>query len=96
MLGQDHAVVDRAQPMLLALAPGLLPCLWFNALRQYTVGMRRPRALVWITVVCIVVNAALNGALGYGARIFPRLELVGIGIATTLTQLLSFVLLCAR
>ena len=94
-LGQDHAVVDRAQPMLLALAPGLLPCLWFNALRQYTVGMRRPRALVWITVVCIVVNAALNGVLGFGLWIFPRLELVGIGLATTLTHLLSFLLLCA-
>ena len=93
LLGQDHAVVDGAQPMLLALAPGLLPCLWFNALRQYTVGMRRPRALVWITVACIVVNAALNAALGYGLWIFPRLELVGIGLATTLTQLLSFVLL---
>jgi MATE family multidrug resistance protein len=93
LLGQDHAVVDRAQPMLLALAPGLLPCLWFNALRQYTVGMRRPRALVWITVVCIVANAALNAALGYGVWIFPRLELVGIGIATTLTHLLSVVLL---
>jgi multidrug resistance protein, MATE family len=94
LLGQDRAVVELAQPMLLALAPGLLPCLWFNALRQYTVGMRRPRALVWITVACIVVNAALNGALGYGFWIVPRLELVGIGLATTLTHLLSFVLLC--
>jgi MATE family multidrug resistance protein len=95
LLGQDRAVVELAQPMLLALAPGLLPCLWFNALRQYTVGMRRPRALVWIAVVCIVVNAALNGALGYGWWVFPRLELVGIGLATTLTHLLSFALLCA-
>jgi len=94
-LGQDREVVAQAQPMLLALAPGLLPCLWFNALRQYTVGMRRPRALVSITVVCIVVNAALNAALGYGWWIFPRLELVGIGLATTLAHGLSFVLLCA-
>jgi MATE family multidrug resistance protein len=93
-LGQDREVVDLAQAMLLALAPGLVPCLWFNALRQFTVGMRRPRALVWITVVCIVVNAALNAVLGYGFWIFPRLELVGIGLATTLAHLLSFVLLC--
>jgi MATE family multidrug resistance protein len=93
-LGQDRGVIDLARPMLLALAPGLLPCLWFNALRQYTVGMRRPRALVWITVVCIVFNAALNAALGYGVWIFPRLELVGIGMATTLSHLLSFALLC--
>jgi MATE family multidrug resistance protein len=94
-LGQDRGVVEQAQPMLLALAPGLLPCLWFNALRQFTVGLRRPRALVWITVVCIVFNAALNGALGYGWWLFPRLELVGIGLATTLAHLLSFGLLCA-
>jgi MATE family multidrug resistance protein len=94
-LGQDREVVAQAQPMLLALAPGLLPCLWFNALRQYTVGMRRPRALVWITVVCIVANATLNAALGYGVWLFPRLELVGIGMATSLAHVLSFVLLCA-
>ncbi|HEV7808884.1 MAG TPA: MATE family efflux transporter [Solirubrobacteraceae bacterium] len=94
-LGQDRGIVAQAQPMLWALAPGLLPCLWFNALRQYTVGMRRPRALVWITVVCIVFNAALNAALGYGVWVFPRLELVGIGMATTLSHLLSFALLCA-
>jgi multidrug resistance protein, MATE family len=94
-LGQDREVVAQAQPMLLALAPGLLPCLWFNALRQFTVGMRRPGPLVWITVVCVVFNAALNAALGYGLWVFPRLELVGIGIATTLAHLLSFGLLCA-
>jgi MATE family, multidrug efflux pump len=94
-LGQDRGVVAQAQQMLWALAPGLLPCLWFNALRQYTVGMRRPRALVWITVVCIAFNAVLNAALGYGVWIFPRLELVGIGMATTLSHLLSFALLCA-
>jgi MATE family multidrug resistance protein len=94
-LGQDRQVVAQAQSMLLSLAPGLLPCLWFNALRQYTVGMRRPGALVWITVVCIAFNAVLNAALGYGWWIFPRLELIGIGIATTLAHLLSFVLLCA-
>jgi multidrug resistance protein, MATE family len=93
-LGQDRGVVEQAQPMLLALAPGLLPCLWFNALRQFTVGLRRPRALVWITVVCIVFNATLNGALGYGWWLFPRLDLVGIGLATTLAHLLSFGLLC--
>src|SRR5918998_1253175 len=52
-------------------------------------------ALTWLTVVCIVVNAALNGVLGFGLWIFPRLELVGIGLATTLTHLLSFLLLCA-
>jgi MATE family multidrug resistance protein len=92
-LGQEAEVAALARVMLVALAPGLLPCLWFQALRQYTVGMRRPRALVWITVVSIVVNASLNALLGFGLGPLPRLGLVGIGTATSLVYLLSFMLL---
>jgi MATE family multidrug resistance protein len=92
-LGQQPAVVDAVRPMLLALAPGLLPCLWFQALRQYTIGMRIPRALVWIMVTAIGANVLLNSALGYGAWIFPRLELVGIALACSLAHLLTCVLL---
>lgn len=92
-LGQQPAVIDAARPMLLALAPGLLPCLWFQALRQYTVGMRRPRALVWITLTAVAANVLLNAAIGYGIWIFPRLELVGIALASSLVQLLTCALL---
>ncbi len=94
-LGQQRAIVDDVRPMLLALAPGLVPCLWFQALRQYTVGLRRPLSLVPITLVAVAANALLNVALGYGAWIFPRLELVGIGLASTLVHLLMFALLFA-
>lgn len=94
-LGQDATVAALARTMLTALAPGLLPCLWFQALRQYSVGMRRPRALVWITVVSIAVNAGLNVLLGFGLGPVPRLGLAGIGAATSLVYLLSFGLLYA-
>ncbi len=95
VLGQDPAVVDRVRPLLVALAPGLLPCLWFQAVRHYTVGMRRPQALVWITVGSIAVNAALNALLIYGLGPLPRLGLPGVGVATSLVYLLSFAALCA-
>lgn len=49
--------------MLFALAHGLLPCLWFQAIRRFTVGMRRPQAPLQITVASIAVNA------GHGFRI---------------------------
>ena len=61
LLGQEADVVDRAQTMLLALAPGLVPCLWFQAIRQFTVGMRRPQALLQITIASVAVNAGING-----------------------------------
>jgi MATE family multidrug resistance protein len=94
-LGQDPAVVAAAQPMLLALAPGLVPCLWFQALRQFTVGMRRPQALLRITVASIAVNAALNWGLIHGTGPLPGLGLTGIGVATTTVYALSFLALCA-
>ncbi|GAA1930198.1 MATE family efflux transporter [Streptantibioticus ferralitis] len=92
-LGQEADVVNRAQTMLLALAPGLIPCLWFQAIRQFTVGMRSPQALLQITIASVAVNAGLNWALIHGTWGLPELGLPGIGVATTLVYLLSFLAL---
>ncbi|MFD5383392.1 MATE family efflux transporter [Streptomyces sp. NPDC127074] len=92
-LGQEGAVAERAQHMLLALAPGLLPCLWFQAIRQFTVGMRRPQALLRITLVSVAVNAGLNWAFIHGTWGIPKLGLPGVGVATSLVYLLSFLAL---
>ncbi|MFI0259572.1 MATE family efflux transporter [Streptomyces sp. NPDC017056] len=94
-LGQDADVVGRAQTMLLALAPGLLPCLWFQVVRQFTVGMRRPQALLRITIASVAVNACLNWALIHGTWGMPELGLPGVGVATTLVYCLSFLALYA-
>ncbi|MDT0346951.1 MATE family efflux transporter [Streptomyces litchfieldiae] len=94
-LGQDPEVVDAALPVVYAMAPGLVPCLWFQAIRQFTVGMRRPQALLRITLASIAVNAALNAALIRGTWILPELGLPGIGVATSLVYLLSCLALYA-
>ncbi|QRX97437.1 MATE family efflux transporter [Streptomyces noursei] len=93
--GQDAEIADRARPMLVALAPGLLPCLWFQAIRQFTVGLRRPQALLRITVASVAVNAGLNWVLVQGTWGLPRLGLPGIGVATSAVHLLSFLALYA-
>ncbi|WP_371501517.1 MATE family efflux transporter [Kitasatospora sp. NBC_00374] len=95
LLGQDAAVADRAQSMLVALAPGLIPCLWFQAVRQFTVGMRRPQALLRITIASVAVNAALNWAFIHGTWGAPELGLTGIGVATSSVHLLAFIALYA-
>ncbi|KTQ76848.1 multidrug transporter, partial [Aureimonas ureilytica] len=56
-LGQDAGVVALARPIMWALAPGLLPMLWMNVLRQFAVGLRRPGSLLAVTLVSIGVNA---------------------------------------
>lgn len=95
LLGQDPAVVAAARPVLLALAPGLVPCLWFQAIRQFTVGMRRPQALLRITIASVAVNAALNWGLVHGSWGLPELGLPGIGLATSLVYGLTCLALYA-
>jgi multidrug resistance protein, MATE family len=95
LLGQDAAVAERTRSMLAALAPGLLPCLWFQAVRQFTVGMRRPQALLQITAASVAVNAGLNWVLIHGAWGLPRLGLTGVGVATSAVYLLTFLTLYA-
>ncbi|MFJ9690897.1 MATE family efflux transporter [Kitasatospora sp. NPDC101183] len=95
LLGQEASVAHRAQGMLAALAPGLLPCLWFQAIRQFTVGMRRPQALLRITVASVAVNAGLNWVFIHGSWGLPKLGLTGIGVATSTVHLLSFLALYA-
>ncbi|MDF0531950.1 MATE family efflux transporter [Tsukamurella sp. 8F] len=82
LLGQDAQVASGAWPALLAFAPGLLPYFWFQCLRQYTVGMRRPRALLLITVASIALNAAVSAGLAYGLG----MGVVGIALGTTVVQ----------
>ncbi|MFF2407031.1 MATE family efflux transporter [Streptomyces sp. NPDC058092] len=92
-LGQDAAVADRAQTVIFALAPGLLPCLWFQVIRQFTVGMQRPQALLQITIASVAVNAGLNWILIHGTWGLPRTGLTGVGIATSSVYLLTFIAL---
>ncbi|MBB5916213.1 MATE family multidrug resistance protein [Nocardia transvalensis] len=94
--GQSDEVVRLARPMMAALAPGLLPMLWLNVLRQFAVGMRRPGSLLTVTLVSIAVNAALNGAFIYGWLGIPALGLTGIGLATTTVQVFTLAVFYSR
>ncbi|MBC3869332.1 MATE family efflux transporter [Undibacterium oligocarboniphilum] len=90
LLGQDAAVIALAKPIMLALAPGLLPMLWLNVLRQFAVGMRRAGSLLMVTLVSIAVNAFLNAVFIYGWFGLPQLGLAGIGLATTAVNMWTF------
>lgn len=89
-LGQDADVLAEARPMMVALAPGLLPCLWFQVLRQYTVGMQRPQALLWVTLGSVALNVVLALGFMHGRLGLPELGLTGIGVATSMVFLITF------
>ncbi|WP_051343146.1 MATE family efflux transporter [Pseudonocardia spinosispora] len=84
LLGQDAEVVALTRPLLLAMAPGLLPFLWTAALSQYRCGLGRPESTATIQLVTLALNAGLGLALGL------LLGPTGIGVATTLASLAAF------
>ncbi|WP_167477894.1 MATE family efflux transporter [Nocardia arthritidis] len=94
-LGQDAGVLADARPLMVALAPGLLPCLWFQVLRQYTVGMQRPQALLLVTLGSVALNLLLALAFIRGWAGLPELGLTGIGVATSLVFLITFAVFLA-
>ncbi|MFI6166004.1 MATE family efflux transporter [Nocardia sp. NPDC051052] len=89
-LGQDPAVLELGRPIMWTLAPGLIPMLWSNVLRQFAVGLRRAGSLLRVTLLSIGVNAILNALFIFGWLGVPKLGLAGIGLSTTLVQLWTF------
>ncbi|MER7762278.1 MATE family efflux transporter [Streptomyces sp. NPDC097619] len=90
LLGQDPAVVERAEEFLTVLAPGMLPCLWFQTLRHFTTGLKRPGPLLAITLASVGLTILLNHALIHGEFGLPALGATGVAVATVTVFLLSF------
>ena len=92
-LGQPAYLAKMAEPYVLALAPGLPFALGVITLRNYLAAIERTRAPLYFIIGTTVLNAFLNYLLIYGNWGFPRLELVGAGIASSLSHAVGFGLL---
>ncbi len=86
-LGQAPENARLAQTYLFGLTPGILPALWFMAIRNFMGAVNKPQPGLWITAVAIPANALLGYSLIYGEFGLPRLELLGAGTATTLVNI---------
>jgi multidrug resistance protein, MATE family len=93
-LGQSATAAQLAQQYLFGLAWGMLPALWFIAIRGFMSAVNRPEPILWITLAAIPANALLVYLLLYGASYgawgLPSLGLFGAGIATSIVNLATF------
>jgi MATE family multidrug resistance protein len=91
LLGQAPQTARLAQHYLFGLAWGVAPALWFLAIRSFMGAVNRPQPVLWITLAAIPANALLVYLLMYGKLGLPRLELFGVGLASTLVNGATFV-----
>jgi MATE family multidrug resistance protein len=90
-LGQAATAAQLAQQYLFGLAWGILPALWFIAIRGFMSAVNRPEPVLWITLAAIPANALLVYLLLNGAWGLPPLGLFGVGVATSIVNLGTFV-----
>ncbi len=94
-LGQPEGPAALAEPYVLALAPGLPFALGIMALRNFLAAIERTRAPLVFIILTTILNAFLNWLLIYGNWGMPRLELVGAGIASSISHATGFFMLVA-
>jgi MATE family multidrug resistance protein len=80
---------------VLALAPSFPFMLGVLALRNYLAAIEKTRVPLAIIVSTTLLNAFLNYLLIYGNWGFPRWELVGAGIASSIAHAAGFFMLVA-
>jgi MATE family multidrug resistance protein len=89
-LGQAPATAHLAQQYLFGLTWGILPALWFLAIRGFMSAVNRPEPILWITLAAIPANVLLVYMLLYGEWGAPQLGLFGAGLATSIVNLATF------
>jgi MATE family multidrug resistance protein len=95
LTGQDPANAALAQSYLNHAVWLFIPGLLFMVLRSLVSAHGLTAIVLWATLVGIVVNAAGNYVLMFGHFGFPRLELRGAGITTSVVHAAMFLLLLA-
>ena len=91
--GQEPAVAGLAETYLRTVLWSLAPAFAYITLRSFLTAHSRTKAVVITQLIAVLVNALGNYALMFGHFGFPRLELAGAGISTTIVQLSSFAIL---
>lgn len=94
-LGQEPELAQLAGLYMRVLQWTMLPALLIMAIRGFLTVMERTQVVLWATIAGAVVNAILDYVLIFGHFGFPRLELVGAGIASVFSATTTFLFLLA-
>lgn len=93
LLDQEPELARLAAIYMRVLQWTMLPALLIMAVRGFLTVMERTQIVLWATIAGAVLNAILDYLLIFGHFGFPRLELVGAGIASVFSASATFLFL---
>jgi MATE family multidrug resistance protein len=88
LFGESEDLARQGQTFLRAYMWCTAPWLLFQLLRNFVSALERPRAVLWLSIGGIGLNALLSWSLIFGHLGLPALGLVGGGLGSTLTWLI--------
>ncbi|MBL1421492.1 MAG: MATE family efflux transporter [Alphaproteobacteria bacterium] len=92
LLGQKPDAIELAGGYLTYASWSIFPVLIMVAFRSFLSGHNDTKVILLITILGFFLNFIGNYALMFGNWGFPRLELAGAGIATSIVQFVSTIL----
>ncbi len=94
-LGQPEEVVALAIPYYLTLVVTMFPTMIFFTFKQFLEGLGDTKTAMWCIILSNVINILLNFVLIYGKLGFPEMGVLGAGVATMISKVLTpiFILL---
>lgn len=92
-IGQDPELSALAEIYMHAACWMFLPAFMIVVLRSFLSAMGATRVVLVITLAGVAVNAVLDYGLIFGNWGFPRLELAGAGVATTVVNFVMLALM---
>ncbi|NHB75141.1 MATE family efflux transporter [Rhodobacter calidifons] len=88
-LGQNAEVSAIAQDYMRIAGLGMVPALIVTVLQSYLSALHRTQVVLWVTLVAVAVNIAVNWALIFGNWGFPEMGARGAAVATVVVQVVS-------
>lgn len=91
LTGQNAVITELADQYLQGFCWGVLPGVWFQALRFTVMPLGHTRIVTIIAWVDVLLNIPINYLLITGSFGFPNLGIKGIGVATSVVHIISFI-----
>lgn len=87
LLGQDPAIIPKAQGYFFITVLSFIPLMAFQSFRMLAEGLSDTKKAMYITLACNGLNILLNLILIYGLLGFPKLGIYGAALASLLARI---------
>ena len=91
-MGQDAQILPYAKTYYIISVISLIPLVLFFAIRNFAEGIGITKHVMYITVICNVLNIVLNWILIYGKLGAPALGVAGAAYATLISRILMLII----